>query len=175
MFKLDPAKQNEVSRTAHSILGVHEEPTGSNGGPRVHMIQEATGAFNAPWCVSTVQWIWKKTFGHTIADDTANAYYLADYAGKIGWVVPRPVIGGPVVYHVGAGHAGTVVDVYGDGTFDAIEGNEADRVMLVHRDPRTIRCTFICPPDLYMRAEPHKIVHIGPAPEEVSEHGRGEN
>lgn len=139
----------QVVNFARTLLGIREEPVGShsNDGKMVHLIQSSTGAYRLPWCVSTVQYICLKVLGHTIADKTASAYYLADFAARQGWVVPHPQIGF-VVYHIGQGHAGTVVSVHTDGTFDAIEGNEGDAVNLVHRDPRTIRCTFIVPPSL---------------------------
>lgn len=132
---------------AHSLLGIHEIPDGSNDGPGVKMLQSSTGAFKAPWCVSTVQYIAQNVLGHTIADDTANAYYLASWATKHGLTVPRPALGF-VVYHIGQGHAGSVVKLHTDGTFDAIEGNEGNAVRLMHRDPKSISCTFIVPPKL---------------------------
>jgi len=133
---------------AHSLLGIHEVPMGSNDGPGVHILQTSTGAFKAPWCVSTVQYIIQKVTGHTIADDTANVYYLADYGARHGWVKPHAVLAGPVCYHIGQGHAGTIVQVLTDGSFYAVEGNEADAVRLMHRDPRTLHCTFLHPPYL---------------------------
>lgn len=139
---------DKIIKEAHGLLGVHEIPDGSNDGPAVHTIQSSTGAYHAPWCVSTVQYIIKKVTGHTIADDTANAYYLASYGGNHGWAQPHPIAAGPVVYHIGSGHAGTVVQVLKDGTFYAIEGNEGNAVRLMHRDPRTIQCTFLKPPYL---------------------------
>ena len=121
---------------------------GSNSGTAVHLIQSATHAYNAPWCVSTVQYIWLKVLGSTWAEDTANAYFLAQYAEESKRTIPAPVPGCAVVYHIGAGHAGTVVALTGH-TFEAVEGNEADAVQLVSRDPRTIACTFILRPELH--------------------------
>lgn len=131
-----------------TLVGIHEIPDGSNAGPQVHMIQTATGAYNAPWCVSTGQYGWKKVLGTTWADDSANAYYVADYAQKHGCVIPKPIPGCGVVYHIGAGHYGTVITVHPDGTFDAVEGNEGNAVRMVPRDPRTLRCTFVLRPEL---------------------------
>lgn len=139
---------DRIVAEAHKLLGIREVPDGSNSGPAVHEIQTATGAFGAPWCVSTVQYIVRAVTGDTIADDTANVYYLASYGQRHGWEVPRPIVGGPVCYHVGQGHAGTIVQVLRDGTFYAIEGNEGNAVRLMHRDARTITCTFLRPPYL---------------------------
>lgn len=133
---------------AHSLLGIHEVPPHSNEGPDVRRIQSSTGAYGAPWCVSTVQYIVKAVTGHTIANATANVYYLADFGARAGWVRNAPVLAGPVCYHVGAGHAGTVVSVLSDGSFYAVEGNEGDAVRLMHRSPRQLRCTFLHPPYL---------------------------
>lgn len=151
MTAAKPAKPDTAHRIiqeAHALLGIHEVPAHSNDGPDVHRIQSATGAYRAPWCVSTVQFIVKAVTGHTIADDTANVYYLADFGARHGWTRPKPVVAGPVCYHVGAGHAGTVVQVLGDGSFYAVEGNEGDAVRLMHRDPHSLPCTFLHPPYL---------------------------
>jgi len=146
--KPQPTVVQRIVEEAHSLLGIHEVPPGSNQGPDVRRIQSATGAYGAPWCVSTVQYIVRAVTGKTIADDTANVYYLASYAGSHGWVKPRPVNAGPVCYHVGAGHAGTVVQVLDQWRFYAVEGNEADAVRLMLRDSRSIPCTFMQPPYL---------------------------
>lgn len=163
----DRGKEAEVIKQAHKLLGVHEIPDGSNSGPAVRIIQTSTGAYDAPWCVSTVQYIWKQAFGLTLANRTANAYYLADWGTKHGWAIPRPVMGCIVVYHIGQGHAGIVEQVNADGTFDAIEGNEGNAVRLMQRDPRQIPCTFLAPPQLY--------VTESITPELISEHGKGES
>jgi hypothetical protein len=144
----EPTVAQKIVAEAHSLLGIHEVPDGSNDGPGVHTIQTATGAYHAPWCVSTVQYIVRQVTGATIADDTANVYYLADYGARHGWVVPHPVVGGPVCYHIGQGHAGTVVQVLADGSFYAVEGNEGNAVRLMHRSPRQLTCTFLKPPYL---------------------------
>ena len=138
-----------IVKEARSLVGIREVPMGSNSGTDVHRIQSATHAYNAPWCVSTVQYIWLKVLGSTWAEDTANAYFLASYAKESGRVVEKPVPGCAVVYRIGAGHAGTVVELAGGGTFQAVEGNEADAVREVLRDPRYLACTFILRPELH--------------------------
>ncbi len=137
-----------IVKEARSLVGIREVPPGSNSGIDVHRIQSATHAYNAPWCVSTVQYIWLKVLGTTWAEDTANAYFLAEYAHESKRTIPAPVPGCAVVYHLGAGHAGTVVAVTGK-TFDAVEGNEADAVRVVTRDPRSLGCTFILRHELH--------------------------
>lgn len=122
---------------------------GSNSGTAVHLIQSATHAYNAPWCVSTVQYIWLKVLGSTWAEDTAGAYFLANYARESKRTVGAPMAGCAVVYHIGAGHAGTVTEVLDAHRFKAVEGNEADAVREVVRDSRAIACTFILRPELH--------------------------
>lgn len=140
-----------VCQVAKSLVGIQEQPPGShsNDGPDVHRIQSSTGAYRAPWCVSTVQYEDLHTPGvaSTYADGTANAYYYADYAIKHGHAVDKPVAGCAVIYHLGAGHAGRVVDVLPDGRFYAVEGNEGDAVREVLRDPKQIGCTFVLRPE----------------------------
>lgn len=148
----------EIAAYAQTLVGIHEVPAHSNDGPPqlhgvgVHVIQESTGAFRLPWCVSTGQFIWLHVLGSTWANRTAGAYALGEYAAQHGCVIAKPVVGCGVVYHVGAGHYGTVVKVNRlAGTFLAVEGNEADRVALVSRNPRQIRCTFVLRPELHDR------------------------
>ncbi len=148
VYRIDVKAQNEVVTNARKELGVHEIPDGSNDGPDVHRIQSSTGAYRAPWCVSFVQYVWFESFQVYLADRSANAYYLASWAEKEALTIPQAVVGCPVVYHVGDGHCGIVASVRPDGTFDAIEGNEANAVRWVVRNPRAIPCTFILPDQL---------------------------
>lgn len=154
MYTLDSLAQAKVVKEARGLLGVHEIPDGSNRGPAVQTIQSSTGAIGQPWCVSFVQYVWYWAFRSYLANRSANAYYLADWAKREGLTIPQPAVGCPVVYHIGDGHCGLVMSVRGDGTFDAIEGNEANAVRWMVRDPRKIACTFILPPALL--AKPKK-------------------
>lgn len=137
------AKRAAIVKYALSLVGIHEVPMGSNDGAAVHAIQSATGAYRAPWCVSTVQAIWKKVLGSTWANRTAGAYYLESYARQHKATIPHPVAGCAVVYHIGDGHAGTVVAVNRNGTFWAVEGNWGNEVVHILRNPHEIPCTFI--------------------------------
>ncbi len=143
----------ETAAFARTLVGIHEVPAGSNRGPvqtangyGVDRIEQPCHIQGDAWCVCTIQTICLAVDGKTIADDTAGAYYLRDYAKRNKWTVRKPQVGCFVVYQVGQGHAGTVVAVYRDGTFDAVEGNYADRCELVHRRPKDVSCTFIVPP-----------------------------
>lgn len=125
----------KVIAEAQKLLGIHEVPWGSNDGPAVRMIQSATGAYRAPWCVSTVQYIFKKArigspraWSRSIGDNTAGAFYLASWARQHGWLraVPRPAF--IVVFLDRLGHAGTVESVSRNG-FTSIEGNASNSVL----------------------------------------------
>jgi len=142
------AKRGHIVKEALSLVGIREVPMGSNSGAAVKLIQSATGAYGAPWCVSTVQRIWKVVLGSTWADKTAGAYYLEDYAKQHKATIAHPVAGCAVVYHIGDGHAGTVVAVNRNGTFWAVEGNWGNEVVHILRNPRLTPCTFILRPEL---------------------------
>lgn len=136
-------RRAEVVAFSRSLVGIREVPSGSNNGPAVHLIQSSTGAYGAPWCVSTVQYEDVHALGSTWADRTAGVYYYLEYAREHGCLVPHPLPGDVVAYIVGAGHMGRVVSVHPDGSFDAVEGNEQNAVCIMPRDPRSIPCRFI--------------------------------
>lgn len=169
MYDIEARKQHEVIDYARSLLGITEEPDGSNRGAGVdRIIEGGGGVLGTPWCVWTVQDIWKHVFGERLAAGTGNAYALAEWARRNGLVIPRPYLACPVVYHIGEGHAGIVAGVNGDGSFHAIEGNEANAVRWMIRNPREIPCTFILPRQLHAVKAPAK------APALISEHGKGQ-
>lgn len=132
---------------SRTLVGIREVPPHSNDGPAVHRIQSATGAYGAPWCVSTVQYEDLHVLGSTWANRTAGVYYYLEYARERGCLVSKPLPGDVVAYLVGNGHMGRVVAVHKDGTFDAVEGNEQDAVRIVPRNPRWVPCRFIRRPE----------------------------
>lgn len=132
---------------SRSLVGIREIPAGSNDGPAVHRIQSATGAYRLPWCVSTVQYEDVHALGSTYANKTAGVYAYLAFAQAHGHLIAKPVPGCAVMYLVGQGHAGRVVTVHADGTFDAVEGNEADAVQIVPRNPRYVPCRFVLRPE----------------------------
>lgn len=136
-------RRSEVVQAARHLVGIREQPPGSNDGPAVHRIQTATKAYRAPWCVSTVQYQDLQVLETTYAEDTANAYFYAQWAHDHGDTIPHPETGAAVIYHEGAGHAGRVVKLLGAGWFLAVEGNYADSVALVRRSVHVDQCTFI--------------------------------
>jgi hypothetical protein len=152
--KPKPVNRGAKRRTAvvafsHTLVGIREMPPGShsNDGPAVRIIQRATGAYRAPWCVSTVQHEDLHVLGSTYANRTAGVYQYLEYAQHHGHTVPRPLPGDVVAYLIGNGHMGRVIHVYANGSFDAIEGNHSDACAIVHRDPRYLTCRFIRRPE----------------------------
>jgi hypothetical protein len=141
-----------LASLARDQVGIVEVPPHSNRGSQVEAFQRSTGALGQPWCVSFRQWLDIHVIGSTYAQGTANAYAYAAWAVAHDDVRLVPLIGDAVVYHLGAGHMGTVVAVGPRVVFVAVEGNEGDAVKLVERSTVGLRCTFV------RRAELHRHV-----------------
>lgn len=90
-------------RKAIGELGVHEEPSGSNSGPRVRQYQAATslGGTGWPWCMAFVCWCYKQA-GHKLPYPTASVGYFVDWARTSGVSVTRPFRGDIVCYRFDA-------------------------------------------------------------------------
>ena len=125
----------KVVRIASGEIGVHEEPMGSNSGPRVRQYQRATflGGTNWPWCAAWVCWVWKQA-GHPLPYPTASAYGMLDWAKRAGWVIPSKQLtpGDPVVFNVGSGHVSIFSHWKGD-TIHTIDGNHFNAVLKAAR------------------------------------------
>lgn len=141
----------QVLAIARGELGVCEAPMGSNDGTGVRRFQAVTGAYRAPWCASFVQFVLTRAGIGPIANRSAGAYYIGDYARSHGWTIPQPRIGAVVVYRIGQGHIGLVERVYQDGSFDAIEGNEGNAVRRVRRHRSIVYCYFVPPGEVEPR------------------------
>lgn len=124
-------------------VGSTEEPAHSNRGPQIERFQQVTATIGQPWCVSFRQWLDVSIFGSTYAHGTANAYAYSAFAQAAGDTRAVPLVADAVVYHLGAGHLGTVVQVLGPTTFVAIEGNEGDAVKRVTRSTVAVPCVFV--------------------------------
>jgi hypothetical protein len=118
-------------------LGVREVPLGSNRGPRVRQYQSSTGAYNAAWCVSFLQWGLMKVGVPRIANRSAGVFYCVDWARRNGYLRYSPKPGYLAAYMWSAGHIGIVEELSagGDG-FVAIEGNASNMVRRKWRDGR---------------------------------------
>jgi uncharacterized protein (TIGR02594 family) len=139
------ATPEQIVAAAVHELGVRESPNGSNDGAQVRRYQSITGAYRAPWCASFVQWVLTSCQVGPIANRTASAYYMGDYARSHGWTRPTPAPGCVVVYHIGQGHVGIVEKPSANGTFFAIEGNENNGVNRVLRRMSEVYCIFTVP------------------------------
>jgi hypothetical protein len=53
-------RRQRAVQVAKSQIGVKETPANSNSGPKVREYQSTTGAYNAPWCASYVNWVWRQ-------------------------------------------------------------------------------------------------------------------
>lgn len=135
----------KVLQIARAEIGVGEAPNGSNDGPGVRKYQAVTGAYRAPWCASFCQWVWMRAGIGPLANRSASAYYIGSYAQAHRWTRSTPAPGCGVVYRIGQGHIGIVESVFRDGTFEAIEGNEANAVRRMHRSPSVVYCYFMPP------------------------------
>jgi hypothetical protein len=117
-------------------LGVREVPYGSNRGPRVRQYQSSTGAYNAAWCVSFLQWGFQKAGVPRIANRSAGVFYCVDWARKNGLLRYSPKPGYLAAYMWSAGHIGIVEELLPGGGFVAIEGNASNMVRRNWRDGR---------------------------------------
>jgi CHAP domain len=141
-----------VIEVAENEVGAVEVPPHSNRGKRVELYQASTGAIGAPWCVSFRQWLDLEVFGSSYADATANAYAYERFAREHDDIRTVPLLGDAVVYHLGAGHMGTVIQVLGPTTVRCVEGNEGDAVRAVTRSTVVVPCVFVRRPELHRHA-----------------------
>ena len=95
--------REKALRKAIPELGVHEEPPGSNSGPRVRQYQAATnlGGTGWPWCMAFVCWCYKQA-GHPLPYPTASVGAFLNWAGGVGDIVRRPFRGDLVCYRFDA-------------------------------------------------------------------------
>lgn len=129
------ACQRRVVGYANSQVGASEVPLGSNWGPKVEMYQSVTGAYHAPWCVSFAQWVlWRAHIG-PVANRTAGAVYLRNWAYSKGLLRSHPEPGTIAVWIYSEQHASIVTAVRGS-SYTTVDGNWADRVSRVRHDLR---------------------------------------
>lgn len=105
-------------------VGEHEEPWGSNRGPRVHFYQSSTGAYNTFWCASFFWKAWQGA-GYTGAV-SAGAWYSTDHIGtRKTRASAKPGCG--VSFNIGDGHIGMLLAFIGD-QVKTVDGNTSDEV-----------------------------------------------
>lgn len=125
---------DQVVKWALGEVGVHEQPWGSNNGPRVRWYQSFTGAYGVAWCASFVS-----------AALVENGYKgrvsaLAWDWAKIGTLVSlenaKP--GDIVPFNIGDGHVGIYLS-HANGMVKTVDGNTSDQVAVREREVSIIR------------------------------------
>ena len=121
-----PTVADRVVQIARAELGVSEEPSGDNTGPRVREYQAATilEGTGWPWCAAFVEWCWEQA---GLDDHPANpsTYWFCRRAAERGELSRTPRVGGAIIWC--GTHVGLVVGL-GDGVVYTVEGNSGDRV-----------------------------------------------
>lgn len=131
----------QAVKVAVGEIGVHEQPPGSNTGPRVREYQSASwlGGTGWPWCVAF--WLWcTQQAGLHYPYRGAGAYDQLDWARTHGHAVPLSgaVPGDAVVWNLGSGHLSMLEKKYaGFGAVHTIDGNTSDMVA------RRVRSQFL--------------------------------
>jgi hypothetical protein len=127
---------------ARKEIGVHEEPMGSNDGPRIKEYRTATaGSGVGPWCAYFQSWLAKQA-GAPLGEQgqgfgSVDALYA--WAKRTGKAIDNtattatPKAGDLVVFDE---HIGLVESVDKDGTIHTIEGNSGDQVIRRTHGPR---------------------------------------
>ncbi|MDX6522223.1 MAG: hypothetical protein QOF08_2828 [Gaiellales bacterium] len=115
---------------AQGELGVAEQPSGSNDGPRIAQYRLAVaGAYaGGPWCGYFVSWAAAQA-GAPIGDGgrgEGSVAGIAAWAQRTGRMTNQPQAGDLILF--GTRHVGIVESVNADGTLTTIEGNSSDGV-----------------------------------------------
>jgi hypothetical protein len=127
---LFPLSMGEMIRkVAEGVVGVHEEPAGSNSGNRVSQYQGSTGAYHAPWCGSFNKWCIVQAahaLGKAVPRFADNHAYVPDItatirSGEHGWK------------QVGFDHAqaGDTVTLWGSGHVESVRYRSGDYLYCV--------------------------------------------
>lgn len=142
-------KHEKALRSALADVGVHEQPMGSNTGPRIVVYQHATWLAGTrwPWCCAFILYHQLRG-GLTMPYKGAGAYALYAWAEKQGWTVPakQAIPGDTVVFNIGAGHAAMLQERVRALSVKTVDGNVSDRVDLRER-PLTLARGFIHIPE----------------------------
>lgn len=132
-------------------LGVHEDPAGSNSGPRVNVYLASAGLGPGyPWCMAFVNYCFRQAGLKIEHPNKASVGFFEDWARKNGHIVYDPAPGDVVCYRFDADnwpdHTGIVESVSGK-TITVIEGNtaygdDANGGKVMRRRRNLNRCTF---------------------------------
>jgi hypothetical protein len=125
---------------AESQLGVAEEPPGSNDGPGLQQYRDAVAgaAPGEPWCAYFASWAAGQA-GAPLGPNgqgLGSVAEITNWAASTGQLLPStatPQPGDLILF--GDRHVGLVESVNPDGTLTTVEGNYANAVSQVTRDP----------------------------------------
>jgi hypothetical protein len=127
-----------VLAAAAAELGQHEEPDGSNRGPRIDLY--TAPQLGEPWCADFVSWCYRAAgapFGHI-----RGVYTLTGWGRANGRVVKGAPAPGDLFLALrppSHGHTGLVASLSADGaTISTLEGNSANAVRALVRPVASI-------------------------------------
>jgi hypothetical protein len=120
-----------VVEVAVRELGVHEQPDGSNRGPRVDQYTAPT--LGVPWCAGFVSWCFARGEGGSPFGRILSTWGLYDWAKARGCVLGEAALPQPgdvfvILRGDRHGHTGLVVHVLDDGRLATCEGNASNAV-----------------------------------------------
>lgn len=120
-------------------VGVHEEPWGSNTGPRVAWYQTATGDYHDAWCASFRSKALREN-GYT-GPVSARAWDFDNIGTRISTLahsINLAEVGDAVTFNIGAGHIGTYLS-HTSSMVKTVDGNTSDAVAVRERPLTVIR------------------------------------
>jgi hypothetical protein len=125
---------------AESQLGVTEQPMGSNNGPQIAEYRSAVAGSEPgePWCAYFASWAAQQAgepLGST-GQGLGSVAEITSWAASTGRLLPAsatPAPGDLILF--GDEHVGIVESVNPDGSLTTVEGNYANAVTQVHREP----------------------------------------
>lgn len=133
---------------AKNELGVHEDPMGSNTGPRVRYYQGHTWLEGTrwPWCAAFVDTAWEEGGGYKLPWPSAGAHNIGDLAHAAGWptTVGQLIPGDLVDWNIGSGHI-SIFLAYENGKVHTIDGNVGDKVDYRVRSASLVRYAIHVP------------------------------
>ncbi len=129
-----------VLAAAESQIGQSEQPPGSNDGPAIAVYRSAVAGAQAgePWCAYFASWAAAQG-GTPLGDGgqgLGSVAEITDWASANGTLLPAsatPQPGDLILF--GTHHVGIVESANPDGTITTVEGNSANAVQRVVRQP----------------------------------------
>jgi hypothetical protein len=130
----------KIKGIALSQVGVNEQPSGSNRGPRISYAVNnyhgnyglsydgVVGQYGVAWCAIFDQWVYYYAGYGTFANKSAGVFYIVDWARHRGLLAAKPYIGSLVAYLNSDGHLGIITKVDQGKGYWTVEGNSSQKV-----------------------------------------------